>query len=208
MQLAVDTAGEARARASIYSFLAAVFTSHPTLDSARVVGELAATLGIPHSGAPSLRELDQEYMALFVVPSPRYVAPYESVFRDQWLLPSTLRPGSNPGEAGIAIKGLVMGESTLAVRQSYLAAGLLPEEGLPDHIGNELRFLAYLWSREAEAPPREARSLADLRVRFCQEHILKWIGELRDRVVENDRLGHYRAALQIVEDVLQDEVEA
>ena len=206
MQLAVDTAGDARARASIYSFLAGVFTSHPTLDSVRAVRELAAALRIPWSSDPSLSELDQEYMALFVVPNPRHVAPYESVFRDRWLLPATLRPGSNPGEAGITIKGLVMGESTLAVRRCYLAAGLLPEEGLPDHIGNELRFLAYLWAREAEAPPSEAQSLVEQRARFCQEHVLRWTGELRDRIAESDRLGYYRTALQIVEDVLQDEV--
>jgi hypothetical protein len=85
------------------------------------------------------------------------------VFRDHWLLPEVLKRGSNPGETGQTIKGLLMGESTLAVRETYLRAGLLPEQDLPDHIGNELRFLAYLCAIEADAPADEARTLAQTR---------------------------------------------
>jgi hypothetical protein len=34
-------------------------------------------------------------------------------------MPASLNRGSNPGEASVMIKGLVMGDSTLAVRQCY-----------------------------------------------------------------------------------------
>jgi TorA maturation chaperone TorD len=205
MHSATRIARELKAQAEIYCFLARAFCSHPTDESVRTLGALAAELGISCPGDLSLSELDREYMELFVVPGPRYVAPYESVFRDHWLLPPVLKRGSNPRETGETIKGLLMGESTLAVRAFYLEAGLWPEEDLPDHISNELRFLAHLCEKEAEAPASEARALAETRERFWREHLSKWIVELRQKVGERDRLGYYHAVLQASEAVLLEE---
>ena len=112
MNSAIATS-EAQAKARIFGFLAAVFRSHPTSDTVRALCEMAAELGVACPNGFSLSELDQEYMDLFVVPTSRYVAPYESVFRDHWLLPPVLKRGSNPGETGRTVKGLLMGESTL-----------------------------------------------------------------------------------------------
>ena len=205
MNSANETSSEAQAKARIFGFLAGVFRSHPTSDTVRALCEMAAELGVACPNGFSLSELDQEYMDLFVVPTSRYVAPYESVFRDEWPLPAGLRRGSNPAETGGTVKGLLMGESTVEVRNFYLEAGLLPEEDLPDHISNELCFLAHLCAREAEAPPGESLALAELGDRFRREHILKWIGELRQRVVERERLGYYGLALQLAEAVIGDD---
>ena len=199
---------EAQAKAKILGFLAGVFRSHPTDESVRALREMAVELGVACPNGFSLSELDQEYMDLFVVPTARYVAPYESVFRDEWPLPAGLRRGSNPAETGGTVKGLLMGESTIEVRQCYMQAGLLPEEDLPDHISNELSFLAHLYEREADAPASEALVIAELRERFRQEHVAKWIGELRQRVGERDRLGFYRAALEVAEAMLVEEWDA
>ena len=195
------------ARANVYNFLASVFSSHPTPDSVIGLRQMAETLGLPCPADGSLSELDREYMELFVVPNPRYVAPYESVFRDQWLLPTTLKRGMNPGEASKTIKGLLMGESTEQVRQAYLEAGVLPTAELPDHLANELRFMAHLWSREADSSPDDSATWAAQRAAFRDGHLLKWIGDLRARLSESDRLGFYPAALNIVEAVLRDEME-
>jgi len=208
MESATLIARDLKAQAELYCFLAGAFCSHPTEESVRSVGALTAELGIPFPADLSMRELDQEYMELFLIPGPRYVAPYESVFRDHWLLPPVLKRGSNPGETGETIKGLLMGESTLAVRAIYLQAGVLPEEDLPDHISNELCFLARLCEMEAEAPPDKARGLAEVRDRFRLEHMMKWIGDLRKKVSENDRLGYYHAVTQVVEAVFQEETTA
>jgi TorA maturation chaperone TorD len=207
MESATLVARELKAQADIYGFLARVFGSHPNEESMRALPEIAAEMGIacPVDFSPS--ELDREYMDLFVVPGPKYVAPYESVFRDRWLLPEVLKRGSNPGETGGTIKGLLMGESTLAVRETYLRAGLLPEQDLPDHISNELRFLAHLCATEADAPASEARALAQTRERFRKEHVAKWIGDLREKVGERDRLGYYRAAVEVTEALLQEEAD-
>jgi TorA maturation chaperone TorD len=197
--------GEARASADVYGFLATVLSSHPTLESVTVLRRLAAEMELPCPGPVAMAELDREYMELFVVPNPRYVAPYESVFRDRWRLPGTLQPRSNLAEAGEPIKGLLMGESTLDVRQTYARAGILPDDDLPDHIGNELRFIAYTWAAEATAGPEDAVAWAEVRERFRREHVLQWIGLLREKVAERERLGYYGAALRMAEALLQED---
>lgn len=204
MKLKNDTADEARA--NIYNFLAKVFSSNPTPDSVRGVRQMAEALEIACPDDLSLAELEQEYMELFIVPNPRYVAPYESVFRDRQPLPAVLKRGSDPSEATHTVKGLLMGESTLAVWQCYLDAGISPAQELPDHIANELCFMAYLWTRQAQSSPVKAKSLAKLRADFRREHILKWIDQLRERVAESDRLGYYPAALHVAEVVLQNDL--
>ena len=205
MQLIEEKAIAERVR--VYGFLAGVFHSAPTAESACAVSRMALALDISCPDGLALNELEREFMDLFVVPNPRYVAPYESVYRDRWLLePASLtEPGKGP--APLVMERLLMGESTMAVRQAYLQAGVLPEEDLPDHIANELRFMAYTWARQAEAPPDEALAWKELRGNFRREHVLKWIGELRERVAERERLGYYRAALQIAEVVLQEDTE-
>lgn len=193
----------AEARACIYAFLARVFRSHPTDGSVRALAEMATALGIASPTNVALDALDREYTELFVVPGPRYVAPYESVFRDRWQVPAVLKRGSNPGEGVRMIKGLLMGESTLAVRQSYLDAGVLPDEDLPDHIANELRFLAYLWQQAARCPADQVAVVHERCARFRHEHVLTWIGQLRQKVAAVERLGFYSAALAVAEVTLE-----
>ncbi len=192
-------------RERIYAFLAGVFSSPPTADGLRALSQMALTLGISCPEGLSLRELDREFMDLFVVPNPRYVAPYESVYRDRWQLGpgGESESGEGPDHRGMA--GPLMGESTMGVRQVYLQVGILPKEELPDHIANELRFMAYTWARQGEAQAAEAPAWAELRERFRREHLLLWIGQLREKVAERERLGYYRAALQLVEVVLQED---
>ena len=199
------TSRDALTRAYVYRFLASLFMTHPTARAVRELTEMAEALRVPYPVDVSLDALDQEYMELFVVPNPRYVAPYESVYRDCWLMPSVLKRGSNPGEESPKIKGLVMGESTQAVRQSYVDSGVLPTKDLPDHIGNELYFLGYLSSLEMGLSAHEAELSAEQRALFCRNHLLTWIGDLRDKIAGRDRLGFYLAAIKVTKAVLEDD---
>ena len=192
-------ARDLKTKSDTCGFLARVFGSHPAEKSLRTLARIAAELGIACPNSLSVSELDQEYMALFGIPGPRHAAPCESVFRDHWILPAALKRGSNPGETGETIKGLLTEEPTLEARKFCLQAGLLPVEELPD--------LAYLCEREAEAQASEARPLAKLRRQFRQKHAVKWIGDLRKKVVERGRLGYYRAALELAEAVLQEKMD-
>jgi TorA maturation chaperone TorD len=192
--MTIVDAAEARARASVYAFLASLFHSLPTEDSVRAVREMAGGLEIEDPGPFALKELEREYMDLFVVPNPRYVAPYESVFRDSW---------SNPVEDGAPIRGLLMGDSSLAVQRCYDEAGVAPEDELPDHVSTELRFMGWLWEQQAERESGDAAAIAELRIRFRADHVARWIADLRGRVAERDRLGFYAAALRVTEAVIE-----
>jgi TorA maturation chaperone TorD len=187
-------AAEARARASVYAFLASLFHSLPTDDSVRAFREIAGGLEIEDPGPFALKDLEREYMDLFVVPNPRYVAPFESVFRDSW---------SNPVEGGAAVRGLLMGDSSLAVQRCFDEAGVAPKDELPDHVASELQFMAWLWQQQAERESSDVTAIAELRSRFRADHVARWIADLRGRVAERDRLGFYTAALRVTEAVIE-----
>jgi len=201
VSIADETEGaEGAERARIYGFLAGVFFSTPTEESARDLSRMTLTLGIACPDGPTLAELDRDFMDLFVVPNPRYVAPYESAYRDSWLLP--LEPGQ--GTTPQTIGRLLMGESTAAMRQCFLDAGVLPSQDLPDHFGNELRLMSHLCIDEDQGSGHQ-ESRRELRTKVLNEHLLKWIGPLRQSVLENERVGFYSAALEVVEAVLRDD---
>lgn len=193
-------ASDARARANVYAFLASLFSTYPTEDTVRAVREMAADLALNGPEPSALEDLEREYMDLFVVPNPRYVAPYESVFCDQWM--PVARDGGASSDGG-SRRGLLMGDSSLRVRQCYEQAGVIPDEALPDHIATELRFMAWLWDQQAVRDASDAAVIARLRERFRADHLERWIGPLRDEVAERDRVGFYVAALSLTQAVLQ-----
>lgn len=191
-----ELTAENRARA--YDLLAAVFGSAPTEESTGALASLAQAFGITCPDHLSLAEVRRDFMDLFVVPNPRYVAPYESVYRDD---------RQNPGANGNAPRsaGLLMGNSTLAVRQAFMDAGVRPLRDLPDHIANELRLISHLWHVEACGHSEQALEAARQRGHFVAEHLLCWIGELREKIAHSSETGFYRAALEAAEALLDAE---
>jgi TorA maturation chaperone TorD len=185
-------------RARTYDLLAAVFGSAPTDESTGALCNLAQALGIALPSRPSPAEVRREFMDLFVVPNPRYVAPYESVYRDDRPV-----PGANGNASRSA--GLLMGDSTLAVREAFMEAGVLPVRDLPDHIANELRLVSHLWHVEACGDSEQALEAAGQRRHFISGHLLSWIGELRDKIAQSSETGFYRAALEAAEALLDAE---
>ncbi|MFB3853942.1 MAG: molecular chaperone [Vicinamibacterales bacterium] len=193
---------DASCRARIYEFLATVFSAAPTDEMVLAVQTMAEYLALERLGPWTSQELQHEYMELFVVPNPRYVAPYESVFCDP-TTPSTEDEMANPADGIRAARGLLMGESAESVRRFYEDAGVIAREALPDHIATELGFMAWLWNQQAVRDASGAAVIARLREKFRADHLERWIGALRDEVAERDRLGFYLAALSLTEAVLQ-----
>ena len=113
--------------------------------------QFAETVGSPEEVAGEVR---QEFMSLFKVPGAQYVAPNESVFRDEREF------------GGRNVSGLLLGPSALAVQQWYRLAALdiSPEcRELPDHIALELSYLAQLCAKEQEF----ARTADEARLARC-----------------------------------------
>ncbi len=120
-----------------------------------------------------------DYTRLFLGPDHIIAKPYGSV----WL------EGDNT----------IMGESTMAVLELYKEGGFdMSEEfrEVPDHIAVELEFLYLLIYRENEAHRNgELEALqakADLRKRFLDEHLGRWVGPFTAVVGAGAQSGFYR----------------
>jgi len=205
----------ARARGHVYHFLARFFTHAPEEEfvrnvlSADTLASLAemfpeeAVAELRHvaqtvslrggrghlTEGPTLLDLVTDYTGLLDAPTRQYLTPYESVYRAD----------SQDGRGRPA--AWVYGPSTVAVRRLYEAAGaeIAPEfRDLPDHVGMELEFLAFLCEREAEAwevgQEEDAATWHDWQRRFLEEHLGVWIDALCEKMQRFARTGFFRAA--------------
>ena len=212
-----DRATWAAARGNMYKFLAAAFLEPPTEALIRplladgFLEELEGLFGAPALG--DLRKfvtafqgdyagLDQEFQDLFMVPLGRYVTPYEAVYRD-------VREVD-----GEEVRGLLMGPSTLAVKQIFREAGVAISENfkdLPDHVGLELAYIEFLCTAEARAWDREdldeMRRVRRLQRKMVQDHLLQWVPALCGRIRENAGGPFYRAIAGLTEGYLRREAE-
>lgn len=213
-----DQATWATARANMYKFLSAAFVEPPSaallapLLAEGFVGELEEVLGA--AAVDDLRQfvrgfqgdyegLDQEFQGLFMVPLGRYVTPYEAVYRDEREV------------GGARVQGLLMGPSTLAVKQLYREAGAAISEDfkdLPDHVGLELACMEFLCAAEARAWERgdldEVHRIRGFQRRLLHEHLLQWVPALCGRIRETAPGPFYRGIASLTEAYLRREADA
>jgi TorA maturation chaperone TorD len=134
------------------------------------------------------RAARREFTNLFLVPGGQHIAPYESVFRDTREI------------EGREISGLLMGQSALDVQQWYRLAALeisADFKELPDHIGLELHYLAYLCDREqafgdAGDSAKQTRA-REMQRDFLKVHVLSWLGDLAEKIRAKAALPLYPA---------------
>jgi TorA maturation chaperone TorD len=203
----------AAARARAYEVLATLYLNPPTeqlvdgllkLSTSPVMADPfggPATECLRRCAAAHRGELDalrQEFDDLFVVPLGRYVTPYEAVYRDQRVVGDTV------------VGGLLMGASTVAVMSEYRAAGVEVSSAcgeLPDHIGVELSFMAFLCAHEEQSwnagEHEGARSLLHRQKRFLGQHLLQWAPALSSRIIQVAQSDFYRAIALLTEDFLR-----
>jgi TorA maturation chaperone TorD len=131
------------------------------------------------------RALKLEHTRLFVGPGHVPAPPYESVYRQ---------------DVPVFERGLLMGRSTVHLRQQYAAAGLelAPDyTDLPDHISAELEFMSFLCSKEAgawEAGDDEAAlGRANTQRLFLAQHLSRWVPAFCQAVAQHAQLDFYRA---------------
>lgn len=213
-----DQANWATARSNMYRFLSAAFLQPPSealvapLLADGFIEEMEEVFGA--AAVDDLRKfaggfqgdyegLDQEFQDLFMIPLGRYVTPYEAVYRDEREIGDTRVPG------------LLMGPSTLAVKQLYREAGAAISEDfkdLPDHVGLELACMEFLCEEEARAWEQEhlddGRRMRDLQKKLLQEHLLLWVPALCGRIREKALGPFYRGIAGLTEMFLRREADA
>ena len=180
----------ARNRSIIYGWLAVGFYPPDeelgqALDSGRMVDDIySATSWLGQDQGYILRDLtrlaeirpvtsgdlEADYQNLFGKSSGR-VALREGAYR--W------RDASCIAEDGLALNR--------ELRRHYRQFGLLPVEGLEEHLAVELEFLAFLCLQEAllweQVASKTARELRRQERIFVDDHVGRWLPELSWRIV-------------------------
>ncbi len=201
---------DAQARAQMYHFLSAVYLRPLGQDAIchlmapGMLDQLASLFGDPVVAAlkafssdarldQDLETLRQEYMALFSVPTGRYVTPFEDVYQ---------------GETadGSRIGGPLLGDRAVAVKRMYRAAGAEMERAcmeLPTHIGVELSFMSFLCEREQALLEDEMDNTTEFtryrefQIRFLQEHLNVWFPQLDKSIQAKAKSPLYRGLATI-----------
>ena len=193
-------------RSNFYFFLSSVFLKPPTISTIKIVMELISSYEfsnfISNQTVDSLSRMEcinnvwfenlvQEYHDLFKVPLSKYVAPYESVYRD----------------------GHLNGQSAIDVKKIYHRLGFqIPHEyyELSDHIGIELAFMATLCKEEHKAWKEKnvklARSLWEIEEKFLKEHIACWLPKLCNTICEKTKVNFYICMAEITLDFVQSDI--
>jgi TorA maturation chaperone TorD len=194
-----DLAEAARARSSVYGFLAAVFRAEPTVaflaqlkdpEFGKALESLGLTLGDDFHDAPCeklVEDLAVEFTKLFIGPGP-HITPHESANI----------------EFANAMEATLWGPQTVEVKKFVEATGLEYDDsftGMPDHISAELEFMQRLATKEAEAwaEPNEEFAVNILKIekRFLDEHLSRWISPFCDKVVERSEHPFYKDFAQV-----------
>jgi putative dimethyl sulfoxide reductase chaperone len=142
--------------------------------------ELAQVRRDAREGRLTLEAAALDFEARFRVPGDRYLTPYESVYRSQ---------------SG----GRLCGPETGAVERLYLKEGLEPNgefSELPDHVGVELEFMAFLCRKTLEAmragDPDTAQDYRHQQCCFFIEHLGTWARLLAERLASQAQTSLYR----------------
>jgi putative dimethyl sulfoxide reductase chaperone len=211
------TDGNALDRAKVYEFLAGIFLKEPNSEvfdllknwvtSMEEDTELSALLKRIKEKDPTLESLRQEYYDLFFVPvSGRYVPPFEAAIR------GALR------EEGMKTKfGSFWGNETLQISQTYEQLGFRPEKldvfeplkqmNMPDHIGFELSFMAYLCQVEENfiKNNQSAESVRNLESTLLNKHLNRWLPLLIEDLKNVEFTGFYSYFVELARDLCEEE---
>ncbi|MCC7208758.1 MAG: molecular chaperone TorD family protein [Anaerolineae bacterium] len=187
-----------------YTFFGKVFYEPPSGDLMRSIAadNLFAEWPLPASNArmeralemlqsvskgwtdDQLPDLKRDYARLFIGPGELLAVPWESVYRDP--------------------DGLIFDEKTLEVRRMYQGFGMaVPNPGREpeDHIGLEMRFVAYLSALglqaiQTEQADRLAAIVLGMRT-FLESHLGQWADLCLDRVLQHAETPYYRGVAEL-----------
>lgn len=135
-------------------------------------------------------EMMVDYAYLFVGPFELAAPPYGSVYLEE--------------------RRRLMGDSTMAVKKMYSAAGLSLEiKEAPDHIALELEFLHYLSLREVETADEgnddQAESFALMGSEFMQRYLAPWMPAFCKKIRENTDNDFYVSLADCLEQFIASE---
>jgi len=198
------SADSAQLRSNIYGLLAAVFRQEPSealikeLRDPRLSGvfsDMGVELGETFSNLPesaAAEALALEFTRLFIGPG-HHISAHESIFAEMDGDTSSL-----------------WGKKTVEVKNFIETAGLDYEPeftGIPDHISVELEFMQKLTASEAEKWNQQDRKNAEycatVQRMFLDQHLLCWLPQFCDAVMEQAELPFYRSMAELTRNYME-----
>ena len=192
-------------RSSIYGFLAAVYRQELTSEllqqmKAHRFQEVLSNLGVKlnngffqNSEKELLENLAIEYTRLFVGPG-KHISPYESVHHQK----EGVQSGQLWGELTGQVKSIIE-SSGLEYKSEYT--------GMPDHISVELEFMQHVVQHEAQAWEADDEETALLCLKkekkFVDEHLLGWIPDFCEKVIEAAEMPFYREMARLTRSFIE-----
>jgi TorA maturation chaperone TorD len=203
---ALDRAPESRQRAEAYWFLSTLFAEPPSAEQlARMValaeqgqgeqagigGAILAALGTEMDIAALAQRLAIEHTRLFLGIREGYgpPPPYESLWRE----------------------GQMMGETTIAVLTAYAEAGFQPDGrwGPPDHLVEQLRFIATLANGEGDAwgsgQDDDAVWARERQAAFMTRHLHAWMPAYCQALEAQATEPLYQALARVAAEIVADD---
>lgn len=207
---------EAGARAKVYEFLASIFLKEPSQEVFQVLKNYAGmkndseTLALFEHIAghdPELANLRQEYYDIFFVPvSGRFIPPFESTIH------RALRPTNQKAKFGD-----FWGDKTMDVAALFEKMQFHPEQlpvfeplrqlNIPDHVGFELSFMAYLCHLE-ETRSKKGMGVENIRrleTEFLDQHLNCWLPQFVDDLSQISQSGYYLHFAKLASDFCREE---
>lgn len=190
-----DFTASAQDRSRFFWWLAEWFLSPPNRERLATLpsAESSANTETPDV-VPDV--MDQAWQALAVAtPNPETVS-LDALGVEFTRLLSGVQEGNGPPPPFESVwrEDRLIGETTVQVIEAYAKAGFSDidlEAGPQDHVGVELKFIAMLALREAEAWQADDQSAAQLRRTqqhdFLNQHLAAWAPRWADAIIEQTR---------------------
>ena len=134
-----------------------------------------------------MRDIEDEYVRLFLGPGKSKIMPYQSTYE------------GDP----------VYGETTLRIKKIYLQAGLRipPESGISeDHLGSELQFIAHLCgiAMDLLEQGKDAAPILRLQREFIEEN-MDWVQRFCEDVQQTPAANFYRGLAMVTRGFLEED---
>lgn len=160
--------------------------------------EMLAALTEASGNAGYYQALQLDYDALFIVPGPSLIFPYESCYTHRNIDGSFGRLWQEPAQD----MQHILNEWEIKFAEGW--------DLIPDHIAVELFFMANLCrlAGAADVQEEDRQRLQEWQKRFFETHLANWVFELLDTMEHKAKTGFYRGMAKLLRSFLLEEQEA
>lgn len=158
--------------------------------------EVLYSLTLASQDAKAYEEIQLEYDALFIVPGPKLIFPYESCYTHRNIDGSFGRLWQEPAQ-----------DMQRILKEWDIK---FPEGGqlIPDHIAVELFFMGHLWhllSKE-ELKMEDGEKIQGWKRRFLENHLNNWAFELLENLKRKAETSFFKGIAWLLGSFLEEEI--